>query len=252
MLSLSIAFCGQAAGQNSNAPRPSQNSTHADTTAFYANEFQLQTPGRPFSALEERVTSFRTSDSKIENRSVTYTRISRDSRGRLRSDRRTITYDEHGVASERHSAYVADPVNHTILILDPDRRTAMEVPWEAPNAPESHSALRSDDSGLIGLKVESLGVRSMQGMIVDGSLRELTIPVKSDLYYSAAAVSIETWVSRELQIPVCSRSETSTGEISTTTLKDVVRSEPDPRLFELPSDYTLTSPGSDTVFALAR
>jgi hypothetical protein len=250
ILCLSTPFCLPAAGQT--AKTVSHQTPSDAAMPFYGNEFQLQVAGRPFSAVEERVTSFRTTDSKLENRSVTETEISRDSQGRLRSDRRTITYDEHGVATERTSAYIADPVSHTILILDPERRTAMEMPWNPPNEAENRSVAATSGSGEMQMKVESLGNRSMEGLQVEGSRRDLTIPVKSYLYYRAVAVSIETWVSPELEIPVLSKSETSTGEISTTTLKNVVRTEPNPTLFQLPSDYTLTIPGNDTVFAMAR
>jgi hypothetical protein len=251
LVCLSTAQCHPAAAQSTKTVSH-QDASGANTPSFYGNEFQLQVPGKPFSATEERVTSLRTRDSKVEDRCVTLTYIQRDSQGRVRTDRETFTYDAQGVVTERRSAFVADPVAHTILILDPERKTAMEMPWNPPNADDARAESATSTTDNMQLKVESLGVRSIEGLLVDGSRRDLTIPVKSYLYYRAVAVSIESWVSRDLDVPVWTRSETSTGEISTTTLKDVVRAEPNSTLFQLPSDYTLTSPGTDTVFAMAR
>lgn len=255
VLSLQVAYPHQAGAQSQQAPAQQNFTSSNSAAAFYGNEFETSVADKPFSAIEERVTSFRTADSKLQNRSLTVTEIHRDSQGRVRADRKTTTFDGHGVATERFSAYIADPVAHTILILDPERHTAIEMPWEEANAAEARKVQPSSASAQytqIQVKTESLGERSMEGMQVDGSMRELTIPIRAELYSRAVAVSIETWVSRELSAPVWSRSETSSGEISTTMLKDVDRSEPNAHLFELPSNYKLTSPGADSVFAMSR
>ena len=255
-----LSNSGVALAQASESGVESHNKAVAPRlAAFYRNEFEAPVAGEPFSAVEERITAFRTPDSKLENRSVTTTRISRDSAGRLRVDREIVAYDSHRLASRRTASYVADPVGHSLLILDPEHRAALELPWDAPSAPEPQAqhAQTSDatnDTGDIRVKVEALGIRSLEGQTVDGSLRELSIPIKSKWAPCdrAVVVSIETWISRELNVAVWTRSETSSGEISTTTLKDIIRAEPNRNLFELPTDYVLTSPGADTVFALAR
>jgi hypothetical protein len=229
--------------------------TAAQLSAFYRNDFVKPVAGEPFSAVEERVTALRTADAKLENRSVTTTRISRDADGRLRIDRESVIYGNHDASSRTFGSYIADPLTHRLLILDPDAHTAVEVPWVAPADAYSkvkNSRPATDGTGDIQLRVEALGVSSMQGLTVDGSVRELTIPIRSAFYDRAVAVSIETWTSRELKIPVYSRSETKAGEISTTALKNIVRTAPDRQLFELPTDYSLSSPGSDTVFAMSR
>jgi hypothetical protein len=249
-----LGLVRSAAGQTSPA-KTHDVATAAQLSSFYRNDFETPVKGEPFSAVEERVTAFRTADSKLENRSLTTTRIARDTQGRLRVDRESVTYGEHDVASRSVSSYIADPMTHSLLILDPERHSAVELPWNAPQLSKADSqglVPKADDTGEIRLKVESLGVRSLQGLTVDGSLRELTIPIKSVLYYRAVAVSIETWTSRDLNIPVWSRSETPTGEISTTTLKNIVRAAPDRQLFELPADYSLSSAGSDAAFAMVR
>jgi len=254
VISLAVS-CPLPAGARAQEASAQQVSATTNSAAFYGNEFEISVPGKPFSAVEERVTSFRTADSKLKERSFSITHIYRDSQGRLRADRKTTTYDGRGIATERLSTYIADPLVHTILILDPERHTAVEVPWEQPNAAAPRASQKSstvEQHNEIQVRTESLGDRSMEGMHVDGSLRELTIPIRAELYTRAVAVSIETWVSRELSVPVWSRSETSSGEISTTTLRDVDRSEPNSHLFELPSNYKLASPGADSVFAMSR
>ena len=255
LLGCHLTQCGTAGAQAA-AVVPDGKATAPQLATFYRNEFEAPVAGKPFSAVEERVTAFRTSDSKLENRSVTTTRISRDSAGRLRIDRETVAYDAHRVASRRTASYVADPVSHSLMILDAEHHTAVELPWETPDTPaqDPHITAVPRNNGEIHVKVEPLGVHLLEGLTVDGSMRELSIPITSKFvpYDRAVVVSIETWMSRELNVSVWTRAETSSGEISTTRMKDIVVAEPDRSLFELPTDYVVTSPGSDTVFALAR
>jgi hypothetical protein len=255
LLGCHMGLCG-VAGAQATAVKAHDTSIAPQLATFYRNEFEAPVAGKPFSAVEERVTAFRTSDSKLKNRSVTTTRISRDSAGRLRIDRESLAYGDHGIASRRVASYVADPVNHTLLLLDVQSHSALELPWDAPKTSEvrTQTAETVAEASEMQVKAETLGVRWLEGLMADGSLRELSIPVKSKLvpYERAVTVSIETWMSRELNVALWTRSETSSGEISTTCLKDIVRAEPNRELFALPSDYVLTSPGSDTVFAMAR
>jgi hypothetical protein len=69
-----------------------------------------------------------------------------------------------------------------------------------------------------------------------------TIPANAQGNDQPIVTVFENWFSDELQIQVSSkRSDPRNGE-TTDSLTNIDRSEPDPSLFRLPADYTITEP----------
>ena len=86
---------------------------------------------------------------------------------------------------------------------------------------------------------EKLGTQVIEGVSAEGTRVTTTYPegsVGNDRSFTTVS---ETWVSRELGTVVLStNSDPRTGE-RTTKLINISRSEPDPALFQIPSDYTI-------------
>jgi hypothetical protein len=86
---------------------------------------------------------------------------------------------------------------------------------------------------------ESLGKQMIEGVDAEGTRINHTIPAGAMGNERPIEVLHERWYSRELQMDVMTKwIDPSIGE-STQRLINLIRSEPDALLFQLPSDYTI-------------
>src|SRR5215510_10462519 len=86
---------------------------------------------------------------------------------------------------------------------------------------------------------ESLGKQTIEGVEAEGTRVTFTIPAGKIGNERPIVTVNETWYSTELQALVMSKnSDPRMGE-TTYRLTNIVRSEPDPSLFQVPSDYTV-------------
>jgi len=91
--------------------------------------------------------------------------------------------------------------------------------------------------------VEHLGTQTIEGVSAEGTRTTVTIPAGQIGNEKPIVIETERWYSPELQVTVMNkRSDPRTGT-STYKLTNVTRTEPSPTLFEVPSDYTVTSSG---------
>jgi hypothetical protein len=91
--------------------------------------------------------------------------------------------------------------------------------------------------------VESLGRQSMEGVEVEGTRSTITIPAGQIGNEQPIRIVSERWYSPALKVLVLSRqSDPRFGE-TTYRLTGLVRTEPPPDLFEIPSDFTVAEPG---------
>ena len=90
---------------------------------------------------------------------------------------------------------------------------------------------------------ESLGTQTIEGVQAEGTRVTFTIPAGKIGNERPIVTVNEQWYSPELQAVVMSKnSDPRTGE-TTYRLTNIVRSEPDPGLFQVPSDYTVNEGG---------
>ena len=84
---------------------------------------------------------------------------------------------------------------------------------------------------------EDLGSQTMEGVLVNGVRTTRTIPAGQIGNDRPISIVTEVWTSPELKAIVYSkRSDPRMGE-QTFELKNIVRSEPDPSLFAVPTDF---------------
>jgi hypothetical protein len=87
------------------------------------------------------------------------------------------------------------------------------------------------------LNEQSLGTRSIEGVGVVGTRQNTRPPVTFD----GVMLPGERWVSPELKVVVYSRLEDSIAGVVGYQVRNISRSEPPAELFQLPTDYMVTT-----------
>jgi hypothetical protein len=164
----------------------------------------------------------------------------RDSQGRFRKEGTEV---ENGQPPVFHTASIIDPGNRTLTLLNMDEKKAIifhlpdQGPWSL------HPYVELDDKvpeALPGVqvKVEKLDGKTIAGVYATGR-RVTRIRPPGTIGNDKPVVSVaERWVSPDIKILLESASvdprETETREVTR-----LDRGEPDPKVFSVPSDYTV-------------
>jgi hypothetical protein len=185
--------------------------------------------------------------------------IARDSQGRVRTERVAGEFQrpagpDAGTKARVHLIVICDPVAQTTTQLDTMTLTAhiRRLPPDAPNSPRVQTTqhpfcsvrlLLNDLDDVDGV---DLGVQNIQGLEARGSRIHFMTPATN----SADGIENshhpndyvrETWCSDELSAVVLSVAvDPNTGAKYTLAMQNIVRSEPDPSLFQIPPDYAVT------------
>jgi hypothetical protein len=197
--------------------------------------------GQPFSANVVRDTVEQLADgNRIERKSIGM--IARDSDGRTR---RVITLENIGpwasVGKAPQLVIIDDPVTGKVYTLDAAKRLAVEMAppprlnWVAGN----HRAARSRDIAQGETKTESLGEKTMEGVLAEGSETIRRIPAGQIGNEKPIVITIERWYSPELQTTIFLKRTDPRFGITTYELQNIDLAEPPESLFEVPSDYTI-------------
>jgi len=174
----------------------------------------------------------------------THEKFYRDSAGRTRTEHEMLLD-----SGERHLAVnINDAVKCMNILLDSVRKTAQvyEYPVQPPQAsaprrrPPVPSQNHSEEAPKEAPKVERLGHMTIEGLDAVGTRTTWTMQANAIGNAQPIVHVNETWVSPELGMPVLSKySDPRSGE-SVRRLVSVQRNEPDPALFQIPPDYTVT------------
>lgn len=89
-------------------------------------------------------------------------------------------------------------------------------------------------------KSEPLGTQLVGRLIAEG--RRITTIFPETAHNVAQENVVESWYSHELQMMLLKQVRTTALGNSTARLENIDRSEPDPLLFQPPSDYTIVEP----------
>jgi hypothetical protein len=166
-------------------------------------------------------------------------RLYRDGEGRTRREQ---SLDGLGVLAPNANlppvVFINDPVAHVNYALSPSAHTAtrsagagrrMRVPQALP--------------GGQGLKTESLGHQTIEGVPAEGTRTTMTIAAGQLGNEQPIQIVTETWYSADLQTVILSkRSDPRSGE-TVTRYANISRTEPPHALFEVPADYKVTDAG---------
>jgi hypothetical protein len=180
----------------------------------------------------------------------------RDSAGRTRQERYTMTSLANNTPEMLIMVEISDPVAGVGYVLDPRKHTAREVSLQSSHGCDDKLAKRTalpapflqprpglpGPCGHLDAKppvVEDLGTQVMEGLLVHGTRTTTTIPTCAQGNDRPFTTVSELWVSDEMKLIVLSKHFDPRYGESTILLQDLQRSEPDISLFQVPSDYTL-------------
>ena len=221
--------------------------------AFLGARFGMEgkvVKGAPYTAQATTDFTQTLSDGNVIHRTNSAS-IARDSEGRTRRDQTISAIGSIGAsASSLKSTMIHDPVAGMSYMLDASSKTAHmnHIPQRAqgqgwghggsggtqPDAVRRQSRVRPD------VKTEDLGTQVMEGLSVQGKRITHTIPAGEVGNANPMLVVTETWYSQDLQAVVMSKTIDPRNGTSVYKLTNVSRTEPDPGLFQVPSDYTVT------------
>jgi hypothetical protein len=193
----------------------------------------------------------------------------RDSMGRTRQDAPLLTIGNMSPVDAPHLVFLQDPVAQASYTLNLTEKTAMKGGAFPAMALSSRTAGVATSGAMVSKDIiagsfgpvpaqplavaiqrtgtveegqaqtEDLGSKTMEGVSVTGTRTTRTISAGQIGNDKPLSIVTEIWMSPELKTIVYSkRSDPRMGD-QTFALTNIVRSEPDPSLFVVPSDFKL-------------
>ena len=188
--------------------------------------------GAPYSAVEVRTSQQALAAGNAIQRQE-QSNIYRDSQGRVRREA-TITGQD---GQTQTHVTISDPVAGVVYELDAKNKVAFSRPAGFSRMSPTMGAAQVPAETEANVKRETLAAQSMRGIMAIGMRVTRTIPAGTIGNAQAIEIVRETWISDELKVPVMTKvSDPRTGT-TVTELTNINRSQPDPSLFQVPSDY---------------
>ena len=236
---------------------------HVGTTEILNVEPMENVPaiaGAPFAADATTEFSQMLSDgNRIERRFTTS--LARDGKGRTRSEQDVamlgpLVVLEKGMNWKTSPAAAAspsepprftvinDPVDSVTYTLDERSKEARRSPSKSTTAQfievqKLNDKLINVRGGGNAVVVESLGTRQIEGVSAEGTRMTTTIPAGQIGNLNPINVVTERWIAKDLQMAVLmTRRDPRSGD-TVYRLTNIVRAEPPPDLFTVPSDYRI-------------
>jgi hypothetical protein len=167
----------------------------------------------------------------------TVTKVYRDSEGRVRKE--ITTTGRNGQTHQFVTLF--DPLGGFEARLNPQKLTAEKHPL--PPQRQGEKTPPAPPSGEDGpqIKTEDLGSNTIEGQAATGKRVTVTIPAGEMDNPDAVQIVREIWTSTVLKVPVLITSTNPHFGKSTTQLTGISQGEPDAALFQIPSNYKVTT-----------
>ena len=174
----------------------------------------------------------------------------RDSNGRTRREQTLSSLGPQSMAGPMQTIFIYDPVAKVDYVVDPDSKHARRTVISKMESEGGGMRTEIRISNLPGsdksrdVKEEILPNKTIEGLNCTGKRTTFTIPAGQIGNEKPIAIVQETWYSPDIEAVV--QSTTSDPRSGTTTykLQNVQRREPPAEMFEPPSDYSVSGPGS--------
>ena len=184
-------------------------------------------------------------------------KVYRDSQGRVRIEQ---TPTNAATGQTRTSITITDPVAGAEYLLNPQAKTYARMPVRMFARPVATLSGGSDSTagarrgrggtqaqpggggrarGGAQMQTEDLGMQTLEGQPATGRRLTETIPAGGIGNQQPIQIVRETWISTTLHVPVLIKTSDPRFGVTNMQLSNVVMAEPDPSLFQPPSDYTL-------------
>jgi hypothetical protein len=178
---------------------------------------------------------------RIHNESTS--KVYRDAEGRVR---REVGLDLATPATgnvKRSMVVITDPVAGKRYMLNPDNKSAREMPVHGPRhqgeGRGEHVKAMGDPGEPGAVTKEQLGTKAVNGLQAEGVRVTRTIPAGAIGNDKPIEVVTERWFSPDLQIAVMTvHTDPMMGTV-TTKLVNIARGDPDASLFQVPADYKI-------------
>jgi hypothetical protein len=200
--------------------------------------------GAPYSATET-VSTVQTlaNGNTITHKNVT--QVYRDSQGRMRTET-TITPPPESGKSAFTEIVISDPVSGNRYMLNSSTMTAIQMPMPKLRAgAASGSTTRPAPPERPGVTVTTtdLGTKTVNGVNATG--KQVTETIAPGTIGNAAAITgtRTSWVATDLKVPVSIQNSDPRFGNTDMELTNIVTSEPDASLFQVPSNYTIKTGG---------
>jgi hypothetical protein len=215
----------------------------------------LPTPtvtGAPYSADQVTESVQTLADGTHINQTKNVRHITRDSRGRTRTERPIlVTRGENGW--NLTVPEIRDPVDGLYYILDQQNNVAHRFatpstptpaavtrPAASPQAQDGAAMPKRVSDGVHpDFSIEKLGNQMIEGVMVKGDRTTLMWPVGTQGNDRPIVTTHEFWFSEELKIYVIEKTSDPRFGENTFKLTNLERTEPDPALLQVPPDYTI-------------
>lgn len=181
---------------------------------------------------------------------TTTAQVARDSQGRTYTQQSMTGGPWAAQSGSKTVIFIFDPVAGYSYVLHPDKKLAIRRAMKAPPGGAEPPAgfegrLHHGPGAERNVTETNLGSKDIAGIgAAQGKSITHTIAVGEIGNAQPIVSTSEIWYSADLQIVVASKhSDPRTGE-STYTLSNIQRGEPNPSLFQVPSDYTIQDASS--------
>ena len=209
----------------------------------------------------------------------------RDAQGRSRQDTALPAIGNLSAANAPHLVFIQDPMVQVSYVLNLTDKTAQKLPMPSPNAAGSAAAAGPVTANAFFIQAgggpsmveapmpmpppmaiqktivasdqdqvrsEDLGSQTMEGIVVNGTRTTRTIPAGQIGNDKPISIVTEVWTSPDLKTVISSkRNDPRMGE-QTFQLTNIVRAEPDPSLFTVPSDFKIIDDPQKIVYRSNR
>jgi hypothetical protein len=199
--------------------------------------------GAPYSGVEVRTSQQVLAAGNVIQRTE-QSNVYRDSQGRVR--RETTRKGPDGQTATRVT--ISDPVAGAVHELDVTNKTAFTRPARFPSQSQTAAAggrARTMGAGSrtgqteANVKRETLAAQSIHGIVASGTRVTHTIPAGTIGNSQAIETVRETWMADDLKVPLMTKMADPRMGTTVMELTNINRSQPDPALFQIPSDYTV-------------
>ena len=178
-------------------------------------------------------------------------KIYRDTQGRTRRETEQIT---PSTGQKRVSVLINDPISNTVTSLDPQTRTAhvrdgsiIPPPKQAVRSrpeiltapPVASSVAVEPAASTAEAKVEELGTQVIEGLTAKGTKITTRLASAAGGKEQPRTLVVSKWVSEKLHIEVLTEIDDVPENHRTIRLVNILRTEPESGLFEIPSGYAV-------------
>lgn len=237
---------GPPLGRGFRGPGPMGPDDALGFVGFEAGLFGKTVTGAPFTAdVSTETTEVLGDGNRIDNK--TTGTLARDSEGRTRRDLTLPLIGGYSTSGNgngpAHAVVINDPVAGASYVLNEDRKQARKT--RLLNNVFRGNANRNPDSAprpnSPNVTTESLGTQLIGGIQADGTRTTRTIPAGQIGNERPIQVVVERWYSPDLQMDVLIKRSDPRGGTTVFQVTNVVRAEPDPSVFQVPSGYTIVN-----------